>query len=117
MLHKKCSLLVDITNQLIIRIVRCIPHQYVFRAAYFIKHLISKHVGKTLSPTHSIGSLCPRADSASAHGGSGSAQKEALACLSQLTYLLESHKLILCRSAFVDLLFIPGIERGIHLDI
>lgn len=37
-------------------------------------------------------------------------------CPSQLTYLLESHKLILGRSAFIDLIFIPGTERDTHLD-
>lgn len=35
---------------------------------------------------------------------------------SQLSYLLEPHKLILSRIALVNLIFIPGTERSTHLD-
>lgn len=35
---------------------------------------------------------------------------------SQLSYLLEPHKLVLSRIALVNLIFIPGTERSTRLD-
>lgn len=109
MLYKRCSLLVDITNQLLSHIIHCLLHQQCTQSSFLHQTLHFQMQGKM-----GLRSLCPAAGPALSMVAVP--RKGASARPSQRTYLLESHKLILGLSAFVDLIFIPGTERGTGLD-
>lgn len=104
---QKCLLLVHIPKRLISHVVRCLPCQQCTQSDFLHQTPHFQKCRENVNHTHST--VCSLPVGAVPRRG-------ALRCSAPLTHLLQPHKLILCRRAFVDLVFIPGTERGTYMD-